>query len=318
MLRSTIAASLVAVLALAGCGPAPSASPGESARVSAGPSATVPSPSPGFAGASFVPAAGAPSGLKKVASTSRNGVRLSIRLVATPLRMGEPADVLLTVENTGAREVRYVTDGCELAADVALLLVDGNWIGGVEQSGVAAEFKAAALEPFGHSGSSPLSVPVADPAMPPDVGCADLAITKTIPAGQIVTRKVTWTGDAEIAPAGRARVFARFSYDGHTGDPPQDEPRYDPIVATLDTWIESDYVPAFLPPGPAIDAALADPTFAAWLAEAPSSTWVNTHHILDVEGRTWTIGLFRDPTAGFYGSVILDAATGEAIGHRFE
>jgi len=181
--------------------------------------------------------------------------------------MGEPADVLVTVENTGAREVRYATDGCELAVDISILLVDDNWIGGIQQSGIAAEFKAAALEPFGHAGFSPLLVPVADPAVPPDAGWDD---------------------------------------------------SHEPIVAALDTWIVSEYEPTFLPPGAAIDAALADPTFAAWLAESPSSTWVNTHHVLDVEGRTWTIGLFRDPASGLYGSVILDAATGEAIGHRFE
>jgi hypothetical protein len=89
-------------------------------------------------------------------------------------------------------------------------------------------------------------------------------------------------------------------------------------VARLPSWIESDQVVDFIPPGPAIDVALADQQFRTWLEAAGRTGWVNSSRTLDLEAGTWEIGLFRDGGPGFYASVTFDARTGEVLEHRFE
>ena len=320
ILRAVLLASLVAACTEP---PPPSASAGPttpSARPtgagSPGPSA-IASPSTGpLPSFSFVPAGRVPGDLATRATTTREDVNVAIRVRSVPLRIGEPVDVTLTVRNTGDREVRWITDGCETAVDVFGALTGENWIGGAEQTGIAGAFKAAALEPVGHSGDGALTFRLDDPRIPAGAGCADIGLIKTLPAGSIVTREVRWTGDAPIAPRGPAEIVATFHYQGHVGDP--EDVEYAPIVARLATWIVSDFVPEFLPPGPAIDVALADAAFADWLDDEPQSTWINTHRVLDRERGTWEIGLFRNGSAGFYGGVVMDARTGEIERLRLE
>jgi hypothetical protein len=72
-----------------------------------------------------------------------------------------------------------------------------------------------------------------------------------------------------------------------------------------------------LVPALAIDAALADPQFAAWVEAEPESTWINPDVTL-IEG-TWHVGLFRNGPGDqtLYGSVTV-APDGTITGHRFE
>ena len=77
--------------------------------------------------------------------------------------------------------------------------------------------------------------------------------------------------------------------------------------------------PAPLSPALAIDAALADPEFAAWVTADPEMTWVNPNIVL--QDGTWAIGLFKNgkvfgrPTR--YGELKIDAR-GQIVGRRFE
>jgi hypothetical protein len=241
---------------------------------------------------------------------------VSIELESAPLRVGQAQTVTLTVRNIGTKGARWITDGCGSPFDAYGMLTGENWIGGSTQTGIAAEFKAASLEPFGHSGDSPLSIGFRDPDIPEGAGCADIGIGHTLGPGKSITTRRTWTGDAVVAPDGPVELVASFRYAGHVGDPPDET--YPATEVRLDSWLVSGFVPDFLPPGPAIDAALRDREFTDWLDDVPSSTWNNMHRTLDLDAGTWEIGLFRNGNAGFFGTVTMDARTGEVLKHRFE
>lgn len=290
----------------------PTSSPASPALPTASPAPTGTQPAPFV----FVPAGPPPTDLGLSATTERDGVRVAVELERAPLEVGVPSQVTVTVRNVGTRDVRWLTDGCGSPVDVYAVLVGENWIGGQAQRGIRAEFKTFALEPFGHSGSSPLTVGFEDldSKVPDGAGCADMGFGFELAAGKSLTRHLEWSGGTVIAPDGPVEVVASFRYNGHVGEDVDE--RYEPIAARLPSWLVSGYEPPFMPPGPAIDAALADPTFATWLEEAPASTWTNTHRGFSPD--RWTIGLFRDPEHGFYGEVTLDAKTGAVVGHRFE
>ena len=320
-MRHPPAGTLIAVLSIlvAACAqqanqsPAPSPSAGPSAASS--PAATGPAASGPLPSTSLAPVGELPNDLPTSASATRDGVSVSIEVASAPLRTDEAVEVTLKVRNVGNRDVQFLTDGCEIPVSAYGLLTGPSWIGSLDHEGVAAEFKAASLEPV-PSGLGDRAFGFDDPLEQNGAGCADIGIVKTLPAGSIITRKVTWTGDAaENVPPGPAFIVAAFPYHGHVGDPGNRS--HEPVVAYLESWVDSDAVPPSIPLGVAIDLALADPDFAEWLADKPSSTWVNPHNRLDVELGTWRIGLFRDLGTD-YGSVTLDMRTGEVLDHRFE
>ena len=290
---------------------------GTDARPTADATATVApttGPTPTMPPFTFMPAGGPPAELQTRATATREGIRVSIELEFAPLRVGQAQTVTLTVRNVGTKGARWFTDGCGSPFDVLGNITSENWIGGVAQTGIAAEFKTEALQ--GKSGDAPLGIGFDDPRIPDGAGCADVGIGHTLAAGKSIRTVVRWTGDEVVAPDGPVELVASFRYGGHVGDP-EDEP-HPPVAVTLASWLVSGYTPDFVPPGPAIDFALRDPTFIDWLAQAPSSTWVNGYTNLSVENSTWEIGLFRDGRAGFYGSVTIDARTGAVLRHRFE
>jgi hypothetical protein len=296
-------------------GPAPSVAAPPTAEGTPVPDVT-PEPSSIVAAFTFVPAGEPPDRLATRASAARDDIRITVELESAPLRVGVQQAVTVTVKNEGNRDARWLTDGCGSPIDIVGRVMGENWVGGAQQTGIKAEFKSEAIEAFGHAGYSPLGVDFTDPRIPPDAGCADVGIGKTIAAGDSIRTVLQWSGEPVVAPDGPIEIAASFRYYGHAGD--QDDMRYDAIAVSLPSWIVSGYEPDFLPPGPAIDAALSDPAFAAWLAAAPSSTWINTSHTLDVDRHTWEIGLFRDGVGDFYGSVTMDSRTGQILTRRFE
>ena len=123
------------------------------------------------------------------------------------------------------------------------------------------------------------------------------------------------------APAGPATVRASFPMIGIVGEVPEGEIDSDPVVAALTTELRaggSRDDPA-LAPALAIDAALADPEFGAWVDAAAPETWINPH-LVHQEG-TWFVGLFRsrpnDPQRlEMFGEVQVDAS-GRILARRF-
>jgi len=77
--------------------------------------------------------------------------------------------------------------------------------------------------------------------------------------------------------------------------------------------------PVPLSPALAIDAALADPEFAAWVKADPEINWVNPNIVL--QDGTWAIGLFKGGKFGDaptrYGELKIDSR-GQIAGRRFD
>ena len=106
---------------------------------------------------------------------------------------------------------------------------------------------------------------------------------------------------------------------------PDDRTDADPIKVAIQTQVEPAPAGALgttagqpqLAPALAIDAALADPQFAAWVGAAPEATWINPNVAL-IDG-AWHVGLFRFGADQLerYGEVTV-APDGTNAGHRFE
>jgi hypothetical protein len=312
-----IAIPLVLMALVAGCtGPAglQSTSP-TPATPSPSPTGILASPSASTAAPS-TPVATVPPDLGTHAQMERDGVRVSIDVDAVPLRKDGRATVTLTVENRSNNVVRWLADGCRVPVSATIRFVGDSWIGGIDQTGVAAAFKELALQPLLQNGFAALGAEFDDPMQgQPLQGCSDIGIVEQLKAGAHITRTVTWPDPDPIIPQlpnGPIEIVASFPFHGWPGDP--EGQRYEPIAARLPSWLVSDDSIDFLPPGPAIDAALADPQFAAWLLTKPRDQWVNSSRDLDPVAGSWEIGLF---VLNGYALVKLDSRTGQVISRRF-
>ena len=309
-----IVVGLLFVILVAGCaGPIGSAPASETPTVASTPGSSHGSAEPSSAPSPSQPAASIPADPVTHAGTTRNGVEVSIDVDSVPLGMGARAAITLAVENQGQRPIRWLTDGCEIPVEAYVRFIGEDWIGGTVQTGLAAEFKALALQPLFQAGFSPLAAEFENAMRPgSDQGCLDMGIVKVLEPGVRLERTVFWPDPERTFPApnGPIEIVASFRFHGWNGDP--EDTRYDPVETRLASWLVSNDSIDFLPPGPAIDAALADPAFATWLASNPRETWVNSYRDLDLATGTWEIGLF----ASGYMLLKLDARTGLVVSRR--
>jgi hypothetical protein len=330
--------ALLGAILLASCAGQPSANPTPGATsFSPSPAPSVPSAPPTHLPAvtpppSVTPEPTMPGDLATHVQAMTEGVQLSIDAASVPLRAGVPIEVALRIENRGSKTVYWGDDRCGLPGSHYVHLVSEAWRGGVPHAGIAAEFKAFALEVEGHAGDSPLSIWLQPDEATQQLGCIEVGSSnqgeplsgrltpggvgyiRELAAGASMEGLVSWLGTSEDPiPEGAADLVYsfRFSMDPEAGNALS-------VEARLASWIVSDEVVDFIPPGPAIDLALADEQFMTWLAAADTEGWINSSRTLDLEAGTWEIGLFRDGGPGFYATVTLDARTGEVLRHRFE
>ena len=310
----TFRATLILALVVTSCTAAPGApTPGPSV-LTASPTATVtPRPS-GTPSANPTPTATMPT-LALEATTESDGIEVRLELERNPLPAGEPTWATVTVRNRTDAPVTWMTDGCASVAQV-LGVLEGGWIAGAPQTGLAERFKAFALEPLGHAGQAYLLIGFQDERFVgrENFGCADTGIPHELAAGERLEHRGVWDGslDGLAPPDGPVGIVASFPRT-------RGEDRVlVPVEVRLESWIVSGEPFEFLTPAAAIDVAVGDAEFRAWLQRAPESTWINSTHTLDPEAGTWAIGLFRESPEGFLGMVTLDARTGEVLSHRFE
>jgi hypothetical protein len=224
--------------------------------------------------------------------------------------MGVETWATTTVENVGDGSAFYLTDGCEIPMQV-LGKLGGDWTGGADHVGVPAEFKRLAL--FGdYSGHGHLSMGF-DPEqlVGRDDGCADLGVPHELRAGERLTQRSLWVpwDDAPV-PTVLITLEASFPFTGRD----KDGSSIDPVVVELDSWIAGSEAWPWMTPAQAVDAALADPAFFAWLHEVPSASWINAYLDFDSEAGIWEVGLFRDDPGSAWAKIIpLDATTGAVI-----
>ena len=156
---------------------------------------------------------------------------------------------------------------------------------------------------------------------------ADLRVNQ-LEAGVVLRMRAAWNGtigESAPAPVGPAVVTSWFPYIGVAGVVPDDRTESDPIKVAIQTQVEPPPTGSggAAPGQPrlasalAIDAALADPQFAAWVQAAPEATWINPNVAL-IDG-VWHVGLFRFGADQLerYGEVTV-APDGSISAHRFE
>ena len=260
------------------------------------------------------------------ATTTRDDIRVTLTLEGPPVSAAR-SFVSASVENLGSRAVRWQGGGCNdpvgTFIDTADVADEGRaW------PGLLGRFKTLALglanpTNVGYEEVSRLPVP----GQIPRACTADLRVNQLEP-GVVLRIRAAWsgtTGESAPAPVGPATVTAWFQYIGEAGVVPADRTDADPIKVAIQTQVAPPPAGADassaggrqLAPALAIDAALADPQFAAWVQAAPEATWINPDVSL-IEG-IWSVGLFRNGPGDqtLYGAVTV-APDGTITGHRFE
>lgn len=268
------------------------------------------------------PAPSAPIGDLQTASIERDGVRVSLALEGPP-RSGARSWADALVENLGPKAVRWAGGGCDDPVTIGIDL-RAAFARGRDWPGLLGRFKALALGGGGFEnpalGGYEEQSRIQEPGQMPLLCTADLRINE-LPAGASLTMRAGWDGTiggVAPAPAGPAAITASFPFIGISGVVPPDLTDRRPIVARIDTAVEAGQAAPPMPPAVAVDAALADPQFAAWVEAGPEATWINPH-LLYADG-VWAVGLFRFGPGGrseLFGEVKVDGS-GTVVGRRFE
>lgn len=222
--------------------------------------------------ADATPSSSGPSG-----GAARDGVVVTILLDHSPLTSGELSTAVVTVENQG-RQTRIWQGGrCNLPVAVWVdTAADVSAPVGRDWPGAAGHLKDLVLPDStpGRRGTFVVA-PIVDASTalcPASRGVNQLA------PGRRLQLQATWGGEVNgvTAPAGLAVVTASFAY---LGSGPVHDPS--PVDEAIQARVSVDVAAPrarLLGPGEAIDAALANPAFAAWVAGAgASSSWQGAH-----------------------------------------
>ena len=294
--------------------PSPSAGgPSNSALVSAEPSTPAPSKSAS-------PRPTAPPDLERVAVKERDDIRVEIELQRNPLPAGEPSWVKVRVTNEGRTDVTWFHDGCANPVGV-WGVTEVAWPMGEEHAGRAGMFKTYVLG--GHISAEPdphgfLEFVWEDDLHSGSPGCADIGISETIEPGETIRATRWWSGFTAThwgpPPAGPATIrgFAGYYW---RGEEPTDIPEQ-AIELELDAWIVSDAAAGRLSPAQVIDAALADPDFAAYVETQAIANGRATIAWYDADRDVWEIGVmpwYETEPPRIHG-VLVDAVTGAILG----
>jgi len=228
----------------------------------------------------------------------------------------------IRIENTGDGVVRWAGGGCGEAGGIVIDALAAVPQGKLDWPGRLGSFKRQALGLDGAVGGAPMNVGyVPESRIGKNIVCtADLRIERLGP-GETLAYRAGWDGQLGNgpAPAGPATVSATFPFIGIEGE--VDPSAFDPAIlieASIKTTIVGAGVPSAMPLALAVDAALADEQFAAWVDVAPEDTWINPNIVF--QDGLWSVGLFRMGNAvqmEMYGEVKVDA-NGAIVGRRFE
>jgi len=304
--RSPLAIGAAAVLLAAGC-----------AAQTASPSAS---------DVSFPSIAPTPSAEPVVADVTRDGVRVTLTLEGPP-RSGAPSWADLRIENQGQAAVRWAGGGCGdpggIGIDVRAAFDPGH-----DWPGRLGRFKTLAMGLANPRFENPASAGYVEASkFGHDVACPASLRIEQLPVGAALSMRAGWDGliQGVAAPVGPATVSGAFPFIGIQGQVANDAFDTKAIMATIETTVIDGGGggggvggPAPLSPGLAIDAALADPQFAAWVEAAAENTWINPS--VELANGVWDVGLFRlgdGAQRDMLGSVKVNPA-GAIVGRRFE
>jgi hypothetical protein len=256
----------------------------------------------------------------QTATVSAHGLRVDLRLDRSAVALGERVNATLTVTNTLSRPA-FVrgTGGC----DLTVRLRDGQ-PRGAAQPGLYGEFKEAALR------GVPLSFPFASGDHPnPLCTTEDIRYHREIAPGGSLRLALWWEAETplDFPYDGTAQVVASF------GALEENEVNgfavgRQVVTEPLPLRVRGGD-PDVVTPAEAVDVALTDPAFLAYLEAHPPSSWDPEHHRpasvtvgtyyhdergeIVVRGALWWVSLHRARTPRD-GHVAVDARTGAVLG----
>jgi hypothetical protein len=265
--------------------------------------------------AGAAPASPAPSPI--VAAVTRESLRITLTLEGPP-RTGATSWASVRIENAGVRAIRWAGGGCGDPGGIFIDLTTLYPTGRVDWPEPLARFKRLALGPGNSDDLLNLGY-VAEARWGTNIACPAVLRIETLASGAALSLRAAWDGTYEGSPVptGAVTVEASFPVIGVEGEVADTETDSHAVGVSVDTSVVGEAGAAVLAPGLAIDAALADPAFAAWVSAGPVDRWINP----DVAriGDTWQIGLFKSGPAGgaseAYEGVIIDAA-GHVAAHK--
>lgn len=234
------------------------------------------------------------------------------------------AVISATVTNVSSRAITYQSSGCGLPVTVQLEVPVPNGSAGVAQTRLASVFKQYVLS----QGLGPRGLPALEPVAEPfGPTCPKVPTDLILNPGQSTSGSATWTKDftpdVPVAP-GQLTATITFNYDplpipkpatvspssgadGLRPPPPMVVEQYRQLTTALGVVIVGDTsVAPAISASEAVDAALRDPSFSAWLLQQPQASWINANLYLDTRG--WHVELFVQPRA--FALVVLDPTDG--------
>jgi hypothetical protein len=235
-----------------------------------------------------------------------------------PPRNDGPSWASVRIENTGERGIRWAGGGCGDPGGIYIDLHEVFPAGRMDWPGRLGVFKRRAVGPDPGSALQTLGY-IAEARWGTDLACSASLRIETLPAHESLFLRAGWDGTYEgtAVPTGPARVEAVLPVIGIEGE--VDPMDYDshPVAVSARTTIVGGDGGGLLAPALAIDAALADPQFAAWVQAADPATWINPD-VARIEGG-WSVGLFRNgPDHGtLFGQVRVDGNS-RVVARRFE
>lgn len=256
------------------------------------------------------------------------GLRLVAAFDRIEVEAGGTVTVELSIENTRSTDVVF-DEPCHTQAMTVEVRAPVEPIGR-DWNGIAAAFKTYALEtstgtPIESSIREPLrTFAKAEPCHATESGAGVAGTLKLIEAGTTYETVLTWA--AEIVPGiptipGPAPFAITVKFDHKEAGNGLF------TIETLEatgTITVLDGAPSSISAGEALDAALGDPEFAAWLEQQPKDAWVNAN--LFLQGRAfgvdvlpevpyWDVELYREPRN--WAVLLIDAMSGEVLRRDF-
>lgn len=251
------------------------------------------------------------------AVAERDGVRLEIVVDDAVLVGGRASWVTTRLANTGTEVLHWITDGC--AINVGVTGVMGvRWAPGFEQVGPPGTFKKWLVT----TGDIPAPDDTVGLRFVPkrfvavgNFGCADLGMGHELAPGDHIVDRHRWDGTGgrfgaiPAGPAVLAATFANWWRPAHAGE-------WQPsVVVQLPVDVRSDRDPRALSPGQAVDAALAEPGFRAFLEANPRvAQWNRTEVELQVRRDEWIVGVRADRADAFVG---INGMSGAVVWTKF-
>jgi hypothetical protein len=270
-------------------------------------------------------------------TATQDGLSITVVFDRTRVEPAGKVAIDVTVHNDRSSPATYFAPcpgTVEMDAAVPLPLEPA----GRSWTGIEADLKAAALGSGGVPGESPTVVRQTSYAeeigtsgvlCSNGVGTTDqsmaMGMSWKLRPGQTFESKLVWTAELESGvPALPGDVPLTIALMGPLGYPPtyvyqHEEEGYGPgaTIGQLNVTAKIEVVgqtPKMVSKGQAVDAVLADPTFAKWLAEQPKSTWsgINLDYEFLNAYPVWWLDVYRGETDRTTAKAFIDPYTGKA------